>query len=176
MIDDSPNLERRYDVIGLLPAGGQATRLAPLPCSKELYPIGFRRVEESGELRPQAVSHYLLEKMRSAGITKAYFILRDGKWDIPAYFGDGSDLNMRLAYLTIRLSSSVPHTLDQAYSFVQHAVVAFGFPDILFQPRDAFVRLLKVDGIPFPQHHCLDIGTPEDLVKAARDMNFVGND
>ena len=35
---------------------------------------------------------------------------------------------------------------------------------------------LKVDGIQFPQHHCLDIGTPEDLVKAVRDMNFVRND
>jgi glucose-1-phosphate thymidylyltransferase len=272
MIDDSPNLERHRDIIGLLPAGGQATRLAPLPCSKELYPIGFRRVGESGELRPQVVTHYLLEKMRLAGITKACFILRDGKWDIPAYFGDGADFDMHLAYLTIRLSSGVPYTLDQAYHFVQHAVVAFGFPDILFQPQDAFVRLLNrqsetnadmvlglfpvaqphkwdmvelgsdgriskiivkpsqsdlqytwiiavwtpvfshfmhehlaklkarnhgseqrelfmseviqhaidhalnVEGILFPQHHCLDIGTPEDLVKAVRDKNFVRND
>ena len=26
------------EVIGLVPAGGQATRIAPLPCNKELIP------------------------------------------------------------------------------------------------------------------------------------------
>jgi glucose-1-phosphate thymidylyltransferase len=32
--------------------------------------------------------------------------------------------------------------LDQAYPFVQDAMVVFGFPDIVFQPDDAFVQLL----------------------------------
>jgi glucose-1-phosphate thymidylyltransferase len=129
------------EVIGLLPAGGQATRIAPLPCSKELYPIGFRPVGEDCSLRPKVVCHYLLEKMRLADITKAYIVLREGKWDIPAY-DDGAMLQMHLAYLTIRQSLGVPYTLDQAYPFVQDAVVAFGFPDILFQPDDAFTQLL----------------------------------
>ncbi len=64
--------ERSPEVIGLLPAGGTATRIAPLPCSKELYPIGLHSVGQDGSLRPKVVSHYLLEKMRSANITKAY--------------------------------------------------------------------------------------------------------
>lgn len=130
------------DVIGLLPAGGEARRLAPLPCSKELYPVGFRSVDEGRSLRPKVACHYLLEKMRAAGITRAYIVLRDGKWDIPSYLGDGKIVDMILAYLTIRRSPGVPYTLDQAYPFVQDAVVAFGFPDIIFHADDAFVRLL----------------------------------
>jgi glucose-1-phosphate thymidylyltransferase len=143
MIADSPNLERRHDVIGLLPAGGQATRLAPLPCSKELFPIGFGQGAADGEMRPKVVSQYLLESMRLAGITKAYFVLRGGKWDIPGYFLEGKMLNMHLAYLAMRFSPGVPYTLDHAYPFVQHAMVAFGFPDILFEPREAFASLLN---------------------------------
>lgn len=129
-------------VIGLIPAGGQATRLAPLPVSKELYPIGFRPVDDGRSIRPKVVCHYLLEKMRLAGICKAFIVLRAGKWDIPAYFGDGSMLDMHLAYLMMNRPFGPPYTLDQAYPFVGDALVAVGFPDILFQPSDAFVPLL----------------------------------
>jgi glucose-1-phosphate thymidylyltransferase len=81
--------------------------------------------------------------MRFAGISKAYFVLRTGKWDIPAYFGDGSALDMQLAYLVLNSSFGVPFTLDHAYPFVRHATVAFGFPDILFDSPAAFARLLE---------------------------------
>lgn len=130
------------EVIGLLPAAGQATRIAPLPFSKELYPVGFGRLNEDGNLRPKVVSQYVLEKMRFANITKAYVILRYGKWDIPAYFGDGKMLDMHLAYLMMNLPFGVPYTLDQAYPFLQDVVVALGFPDIIFEPDDAFARLV----------------------------------
>lgn len=131
----------QLDVIALLPAGGQATRLSPLPLSKELYPIGFYQAAD-GKTKPKVVGHYLLEKLRSAGVTKAFWILRPGKWDIPAYFGDGSLLDLHLAYLTVHVPHGVPYTLHQAYPFVQQAIVALGFPDILFQPEDAYGRVL----------------------------------
>jgi len=130
------------EVIGLVPAGGQATRISPLPCSKELYPIGFRKVDGADGLRPKVVAHYLLEKMCLAGVRKAYIILRQDKWDIPSYFGDGTMIDMNLGYLMMRLPFGPPYTLDQAYSFVRHSVVVFGFPDILFEGDDAFVKLL----------------------------------
>lgn len=131
------------EVVGLIPAGGQATRLAPLPCSKEVFPIGFRFAAEGNRLRPKVVSHYLLEKMKLAGISKAYVVLRCGKWDIPAYFGDGSMLDMHLAYLMLGEPFGVPFTLDQAYPFVRNATVAFGFPDILFDSDDGFTKILE---------------------------------
>ena len=113
---------------GTIPASGQATRIAPLPCSKELFPIGFRTAQDGRALGPKVVAHYLLEKMRFAGVSKSYIVLRPGKWDIPAYFGDGSALKLHLAYLMMGVPFGVPFTLDQAYPFVRNATVAFGFP------------------------------------------------
>ena len=130
------------EVIGLIPAAGRAKRISPLPCSKELYPVGFWRSPDEKEGRPKVACHYLLEKMRAAGITKAYIVLREGKWDIPAYLQDGAIADMHLGYLMLGLPYGVPYTLDQAYPFVRDAIIAFGFPDILFQPDDAFVQLV----------------------------------
>ncbi len=130
------------DVVGLIPAGGYATRIEPLPCSKELYPVGFRPVGANKSLRPKVVAHYLLEKMQLAGASKMYIVLRNGKWDIPAYFGDGRLIGCPIAYLMLGVPFGAPYTLDQAWPFVQQARVVFGFPDILFEPHDAFVRLL----------------------------------
>ena len=129
-------------IVGLLPAGGTAARVSPLPCSKEIFPIGFHSSESKVGLRPKASAHYLIENMQRAGAQKAYFILRNGKWDIPAYFGDGGMVGLPLGYLMMRRPDGVPFTLDQAYPFVGEATVLFGFPDILFQPGDAFVRLI----------------------------------
>jgi len=130
------------DVIGLVPAAGQATRVAPLPCSKELYPVGYRTIGTDGSVRPKVAAHYLLEQMRLAGVTKAYVVLRHGKWDIPAYFGDGAMLDMHVAYLMMGSPLGPPYTLDQAYPFVRNARVAFGFPDIVFDTPDVYRRLL----------------------------------
>ena len=81
--------------------------------------------------------------MRLAGITNIYIILRSGKFDLPAYLGDGRTLGVHLAYLMMGLPFGVPFTLDQAYPFVRDSVVALGFPDILFEPDDAFVQILN---------------------------------
>ena len=126
----------------MIPAAGQANRLAPLPFSKELYPIGQMRIKGSDELRPKPVCIYLLEKMRAAGARDVYIVLRKGKWDIPSYLGDGSSLDMNLAYLIMGLPFGVPYTLNQAYPFIRQATVTFGFPDIIFQSADAFNELL----------------------------------
>lgn len=94
-------------------------------------------------MRPKVACHYLLEKLRLAGVTKTFIVLRKGKWDIPAYLGDGGLVDMHLAYLTVGSTFGPPYTLDQAYPFVEDSVVAFGFPDILIEPDDIFVQLLK---------------------------------
>ena len=135
--------ELKRKVIGIIPAAGKAKRIGPLPCSKELYPIGFSHEDEGHSGGPKVVCQYLLEKMRLAEITKAYIVLRKEKWDIPAYLGDGTILDMHLAYLMMGLPFGVPYTIDQAYPFVRDRVIAFGFPDILFETHDAFVQLLN---------------------------------
>jgi glucose-1-phosphate thymidylyltransferase len=127
--------------LGVLPAAGRATRIAPLPCSKELLPVGLRAEQGLGG-SPKVVCHYLLEKMHLAGIRYAYIILRRGKWDIPAYLTDGTLVGLHLAYLVTPPTPGVPYTVDQAYPFTKDALVVFGFPDILFQPPDVYSRLL----------------------------------
>lgn len=137
-----PTTRKSGDVVSVIPAAGLAARLSPLPFSKELYPIGFSTAENHRSIRPKMVCQYLLERLHAAGINKAYIVLRDGKWDIPAFLGDGHTLGMNLAYLIMRNPFGVPFSIDQAYPFVKDAVVALGFPDIIFQPEDAFKQLL----------------------------------
>ena len=87
-------------VVGLVPAAGRAKRIAPLPCSKEIFPVGFRR-DAQGDVRPRVASHDLFAKFARAGASRAYVILREGKWDIPAYFVDGRIVGLDLAYIVI---------------------------------------------------------------------------
>ena len=131
------------DVIGLVPAGGVGSRVAPLPGSKELFPIGFRTTPEHKGPRPKAVCHYLLEAMETAGVRRICMILRGGKWDLPEYLGDGSELGLDIAYLMINAPFGAPFTIDQAYPWLGTSRVAFGFPDIIFRPRDAYRTLLE---------------------------------
>lgn len=130
---------RTGDVVGLIPCAGYATRIAPIPCSKEILPIGLGLTRD-GSVRTKVVSHHLLERMHVGGVRKAFFILRNGKWDIPSYYGDGASLDMNLGYLMMGLPYGAPYTLDQAYPFVRGKRIALGFPDILLEPRDAFKR------------------------------------
>jgi glucose-1-phosphate thymidylyltransferase len=133
------------NIVGIIPAAGNAARLQPLPCSKELFPVGFSPGGTSAKCIKPVCSH-LLESMSIAGVTKAFFVLRKGKWDIPNYLGEGKEYGLQLAYLTMDSSSGVPFTMDQAFPFVKNALVVFGFPDILFEPKDAFIRLVKRQG------------------------------
>jgi glucose-1-phosphate thymidylyltransferase len=128
-------------LVGLVPAAGRAQRLGSLPCSKELLPIGFRETAEGPV--PKVAGHYLLERLRAGGIRRAFMVLHESKGDVPRYFGTGEIADVNLAYLSIPGSRSVPETLDRAYFFVQDSIVALGFPDVLFEPVDAYARLVE---------------------------------
>jgi glucose-1-phosphate thymidylyltransferase len=127
--------------VGLIPGGGSASRLSPLPFSKELLPIGFRTTELGP--RPKVLAHYLLEGLVSAGADPVFWLLDHRKTDIIQYFGSGRALGARLAYIALEASQSVLHTLDAAYPFARGRQVLFGFPDIIFEPPQAPSRLLK---------------------------------
>jgi glucose-1-phosphate thymidylyltransferase len=132
------------EVVAVIPAAGMATRLAPLPCSKELIPIGFGAAGEENKFRPKVkvVSHYLLEMLKLARIKKAYIVVNSEKLDIPAYFCSGQMVDMKLAYLLVDMPIAVPYTLDQAFPFIQNKGVALGFPDVVLRPENSFVQLL----------------------------------
>jgi len=131
------------EVIGLIPAAGQASRLGSLPCSKEVFPLGLEAPDENGVSRPKVACQFLLEQFQTAGISRAFVIIRPGKWDIPNFLGDGSGFNIHLAYLMMNHPYGSPYSLDQAWPFIQDHRVALGYPDIISWPEDAYARLLK---------------------------------
>jgi glucose-1-phosphate thymidylyltransferase len=130
-------------IVGVIPAAGRGTRLAPLPCSKELLPVGVHEGPAALRGRPKVVSHDLLEQMRDAGAARVFFVVRPGKFDIAGYHGDGSTLGLHLAYLVMGEPWGPPFSIAQAVPFVGEATVLAGFPDILVQPRDAFARAVR---------------------------------
>ena len=134
-----PPTDRR-PVVGVIPAAGRASRLAPLPCSKELLPIGVQVGPPSARGRPKVASQYLLEQMREAGARRVFFVVREDKLDIPRYWGDGARLGLSIGYLMMGDPYGPPFSVAQAAPFVGEATVAFGFPDILVWPGDALAR------------------------------------
>lgn len=126
-------------VIGVIPGGGSGQRMAPLPCSKELLPLGFRSTEQGP--RPRVIASYLLESLREASAEQVYWLIDRSKTDIVSYFGDGADVGLQLAYAPTRASPSVVHTLNGARDFLRDAHVLFGFPDIVFEPAHALRSL-----------------------------------
>jgi glucose-1-phosphate thymidylyltransferase len=51
-------------------------------------------------------------------------------------------VGMDLAYMVTEVPYGAPFSIRQAFGFVPHATIVFGFPDILFHPVDALTRLL----------------------------------
>jgi glucose-1-phosphate thymidylyltransferase len=137
------SLIKPSEVIGLIPAAGQASRLGSLPCSKEVFPLGLEAPDSDGVSRPKVACQFLLEQFQSAGISRAFVIIRPGKWDIPNFLGDGKRFDVDLAYLMMGHPYGSPYSLDQAWPFIQNNRVALGYPDIIFKPEDAYARLLK---------------------------------
>ncbi len=131
----------KVQIVGLIPAAGQATRLGQLPFSKELYPIGFEKHEN--EKYPRVVSSYLLGNMAAAGVSEFHFVIRKGKWDIPAYFRSGKKYNYNICYHIADNEYGVPFTINQAFPFIKDKIVALGFPDNLFRPESAYNLVIK---------------------------------
>ena len=129
------------EIVGLIPAGGQATRLGKIPCSKEIFPLFRSKSINDDGAKINVISEYLINSFWIAGINEIYFILRQGKWDIPAYYGDGKELGVNISYLLMDLPYGTPFTLVQAYPFTRNKYIALGYPDIIFKPAEAFLRI-----------------------------------
>lgn len=119
-------------VTAIIPAAGRATRLgSTISGSKEVVDI---------EGRP--VVSYLLQRLVTAGIDRALIALRAGKWDIPAVLVGEVLHGLSPAYVVLDDSPSPAHSVAHALRFASKDVVALAFPDVLFEPHDAFARML----------------------------------
>lgn len=129
------------ELVGIIPAAGRATRLGRLPCSKEVLPIGWE-VDMEGRPRALVACEPLLRQMRIAGARRAFVVVGSGKWDIPAFLGNGEGVGLDLAYLVIADSPSTVHTVARACRHVGEATVLFGFPDLVLRPDDPFAPIV----------------------------------
>jgi len=129
------------NLVGLIPCAGKGSRLGNLPFSKELYPLGFENVE--GQQNVKTVSSYLIDHMKDAGVNNFHIIIKEGKWDIPAYFNKVRNWNLNFCYHIAKVDYGVPFSINMAYPFIKDKIVCFGFPDILFKPNNVYSKLLS---------------------------------
>lgn len=125
----------------IVPAAGRGSRLS-LPHSKELLTVGFEEFDKKGKT-PKAITSYLIDHFNRSGVHDIHIILRDGKTDIIDYFKSGNTWGVDISYHLTEVDDGVPFTIDQAYPFYKNKNILFGFPDILFQPMDAYGELKK---------------------------------
>jgi glucose-1-phosphate thymidylyltransferase len=136
---------RNTDVVAIIPAAGKATRLAPFPCPKELFPVGYQDflVKGSIEKRPKVVSQYLIENLRGAGVRRMMIIVGEGKQDLLHYYGDGSRFDMDITYLFQEKLNGMPTAINLANPWLHDETVLFGMPDTIIEPDNIFQRLLE---------------------------------
>jgi glucose-1-phosphate thymidylyltransferase len=139
-------LQKEPEIVGIVPAAGAGSRLAPYPGSKELFPIGHQLVEIKGapERRPKVISQYLLDNMVGAGIRKLYLVIGHGKYDIVGYYGNGESFGASISYLFQSRLDGMPYALDLATPWLPDgATVAMGMPDTIIEPQNAFSVLIS---------------------------------
>ena len=132
-------------IVGIIPAAGKGNRLAPFPCPKELFPIGYQNymVDGSIQKRPKVISQYLIENIIDAGARRLFIILGDGKYDIMKYYSDGNRFGADIAYLFQEKLFGMPYAINLAKNWISQDTVIFGMPDTIIEPKDVFKRLLE---------------------------------
>lgn len=128
--------------VGLLPAAGRGTRLAPLRYPKELLPIVYESVLADGaEARPRAVAEYALDAIAAAGARRALVIVAPWKLDVVNYLGDGSHFRLDIGYLYQEEARGLPYALDLAHPWTRGQHTVFAMPDTILAPGDALAEL-----------------------------------
>jgi NDP-sugar pyrophosphorylase family protein len=114
-------------VVGLIPAAGYATRLQPLPCSKEILPINGRPVMD-----------YVIDRMRLAGCTEVRVVTRPEKGDVIAHAEE------RGATVILGHPAAPGESFAAGMTgLAPDDIVLIGWPDTLWEPEDGYVPLVR---------------------------------
>jgi glucose-1-phosphate thymidylyltransferase len=114
------------NIVGVVPAAGSATRLQPLRCSKEVYPINGRPVMD-----------YLVERMRAADYASLRVVTTPEKRDVIEH---AEQLGAEV--IEGRPASVSASLLLGLTGGAREDVVLFGFPDTIWEPPAGFRTLL----------------------------------
>ncbi len=128
-------------VIGIIPAAGEGQRIQPLGCSKELLPVGSRRLQ--GVERPKAVSEYLVERMIAAGANQICMVISAEKTDIVRYYAE-RDYAAEIFYVVQKQPRGLCDALFRGAPFArEHQEVLIGLPDTIWFPENAYLSALN---------------------------------
>jgi glucose-1-phosphate thymidylyltransferase len=114
------------EIVGVIPAAGYATRLQPLPGSKEVLPV-----------RGKPVMDYLIERMRLGGCTRLRVVTRAEKEDVVAH---AEDVGAEVVLANPKWVSE--SFLAGMEGLNADDVVLIGFPDTLWEPETGYVPLV----------------------------------
>jgi glucose-1-phosphate thymidylyltransferase len=114
-------------MIGIVPAAGYATRLGPLPGSKELLDVGGFPVVEC-----------LVRRLEAGGCGEIRIVTRPDKTDVREY-AERRGLRVLLGRPP-HVGASVAVALD---GVAPGELVALGYPDTLWEPLEGFTLLRR---------------------------------
>jgi glucose-1-phosphate thymidylyltransferase len=131
------------EFVGVLPAAGRGSRLAPLRYPKELLPITYEPAPggDGTGVRARAVAEYALAAIASADADRVILVVAPWKLDVLNYFGDGRHVGLEISYLYQEEARGLPYALDLARSWTRGDHVVFAMPDTITTPWDALARL-----------------------------------
>jgi glucose-1-phosphate thymidylyltransferase len=115
-------------IVGVIPAAGYATRLQPLDCSKEVYPVGGR-----------PVMNHLIDRMRAAPCDELRVVTRREKTDVIA---NAREQGARV--VVARPATLAASFLAGIEGLADDDIALLGFPDSLWEPADGYRRVLAL--------------------------------
>ena len=117
-------------IVGVIPAAGSATRLGPLPCSKELIPVGGRPVLE-----------YVVDRMRAVPAAEIRVVTRPDKADVVEHAR-----RLGATVVEARPPSAAASIHLGTAGLDADDVVLVGFPDSVWEREDGFVAVVAALG------------------------------
>ena len=112
--------------------------MQPLGCSKELLPVGSRRLDDAD--RPKAVAEYLVERMIAAGAEQVCLVISAEKSDIVRYFAE-HDYAAEIFFAVQRQPRGLCDAIFRAEPFARsHDAVLIGLPDTIWFPENGLSR------------------------------------
>ena len=135
------------EIVAVIPAAGQGTRLGDIPCSKEMLPL---KPAVDDRFRPAPGSRVAIEDqihvLAENGIRDAIIATAPDKKDIRDFLGAGPVCGVRLEHVIVENSPSVPHTIAAALPAAGARSLLLCFPDILVHPRDLLGAAITAHG------------------------------
>ncbi|MBX7245158.1 MAG: hypothetical protein K1X53_06645 [Candidatus Sumerlaeaceae bacterium] len=131
------------EFIGLLPAAGMGSRLAPFSYPKELMPIAFRVKGEDKGAHPRLAIEFSIEALKAATVKKAIVVISDRKVEIMRCLGNGARHGMDLCYIHQESAEGLADAVDRCYEWTKDNHVCLALPDTIINPGDAFKQVCE---------------------------------